>query len=176
MDISRIDIGDPPHEVNVIIEVPAGTEPVKYEFDKYSGALVVDRILHTSMRYPANYGFIPHTLGDDGDPIDALVVAGVPFVGGCVARVRPVGVLMMEDNNGQDEKLLMVPVDALHPYHSGITTYTDLPSIVIEQVEHFFAHYKDLEPGKWVKVHGWEGPEVAERLIMDGIARLRDKG
>ena len=176
MDISRIDIGDPPHEVNVIIEVPAGTEPVKYEFDKASGALVVDRILHTSMRYPANYGFVPHTLGDDGDPLDALVVSGVPFISGCVVRARAVGVLMMEDQAGGDEKLLMVPVDALHPYHSEVETYTDLPSIVVEQVEHFFAHYKDLEPGKWVKVHGWEGPETAERLIMDGIARLRDKG
>ena len=172
MDISRIPVGlNPPHDVNVIIEIPFGAEPVKYEIDKASGAMFVDRIMHTSMRYPANYGFIPHTLSDDGDPIDALVVAGVPFISGSVVRARAVGVLLTEDQKGGDEKLLMVPVDDLHPYYSGVQTYTELPSIVVEQVEHFFAHYKDLEPGKWVKINGWGGPDVAERLILEAIAR-----
>ena len=177
MNIDLIPTGDdPPNSLNVIIEVPMGGEPIKYEIDKASGALFVDRIMHTAMRYPANYGFIPHTLSDDGDPLDALVVAGVPFVSGSVVRARAVGVLVTEDQKGGDEKLLMVPVDDLHPYYSGVGSYTELPSIVVEQVEHFFAHYKDLEPGKWVKVHGWEGPEVAERLIMEGIERAKEKG
>src|SRR5688500_5337966 len=141
MDIDKIPAGDnPPSSINVIIEVPVGGEPVKYEFDKASGALFVDRIMHTAMRYPANYGFIPHTLSDDGDPLDALVVAGVPFVSGSVVRARAVGVLVTEDQKGGDEKLLMVPVDDLHPYYSGVGSYTELPSIVVEQVEHFFAH------------------------------------
>ena len=174
MNIDRIPIGvEPPHNVNVIIEIPFGSEPVKYEIDKDSGALFVDRIMHTAMRYPANYGFIPHTLSDDGDPLDALVVAGVPFVSGSVVRARAVGVLVTEDQKGGDEKLLMVPVDDLHPYYSGVRSYTELPAIVLEQVEHFFAHYKDLEPGKWVKVHGWEGPEAAERMIMEGVERAK---
>ena len=177
MNIDRIPIGiAPPHDLNVVIEIPAGSEPVKYEIDKRSGALFVDRIMHTAMRYPANYGFIPHTLSDDGDPLDALVVAGVPFVSGCVVRARAVGVLVTEDQKGGDEKLLMVPVDDLHPYYTGIRSYTELPSIVVEQIEHFFAHYKDLEPGKWVKVHGWEGPETAERLILEGIERAKAAG
>lgn len=174
MNIDLIPIGlDPPRDVNVIIEIPSGAEPVKYEIDKVSGAMFVDRIMHTAMRYPANYGFIPHTLSDDGDPIDALVVSGVPFISGSVVRARAVGVLMTEDQKGGDEKLLMVPVDDLHPYYSGVQTYTELPVIVVEQIAHFFGHYKDLEPGKWVKVHGWEGPETAGRLIMDAIARAR---
>jgi inorganic pyrophosphatase len=163
MDISKIPVGiKPPQDVNVIIEVPAGGEPVKYEMDKESGALFVDRIIHTA-----------HTLGDDGDPIDALVVSGVPFMAGCVVRARPVGVLMMEDDKGGDEKLLCVPLDKLHPYYEGIQSYTELPSIVTEQVEHFFAHYKDLEKGKWAKVSGWEGVPTAERLIMESITRYR---
>jgi inorganic pyrophosphatase len=176
MNIDAIPIGkNPPDDLNVIIEVPLGGEPIKYEIDKASGALFVDRIMHTAMRYPANYGFIPHTLSDDGDPIDALVVAGVPFVSGSVVRARAVGVLVTEDQKGGDEKLLMVPVDALHPYYSGVESYTELPTIVIEQIEHFFAHYKDLEPGKWVKVHGWKGPQDAERLIVEGVERAKAK-
>jgi inorganic pyrophosphatase len=176
VNIDMIPVGEnPPSDVNVIIEIPAGSEPVKYEIDKASGALFVDRIMHTAMRYPANYGFIPHTLSDDGDPIDALVVAGVPFVSGSVVRARAVGVLVTEDQKGGDEKLLMVPVDALHPYYSGVESYTELPAIVIEQIEHFFAHYKDLEPGKWVKVHGWKGPQDAERLIVEGVERAKAK-
>ncbi len=174
MDLSRISYGpNVPKDLNVIIEVPMGGEPVKYEFDKEAGAIVVDRIIHTSMRYPCNYGFVPHTLGDDGDPLDVLVASGVPFIPGCVVRVRPVGVLLMEDDGGGDEKLLCVPVDKLHPYYTGVESYCDLPAIVVEQITHFFAHYKDLEPGKWVKIKGWEGPETAERLILEAIERAK---
>ncbi len=170
MDISKIPAGiNPPEDINVIIEVPSGGEPVKYEMDKASGALFVDRILHTSMRYPANYGFIPHTLGDDGDPLDALVVAGVPLVPGCVVRARPVGVLMMDDDKGGDEKLLCVPLEQLNPYYVGIEKHQDLPSIVLEQIEHFFAHYKDLEPGKWAKVKGWGDIAAAHEFIRKAI-------
>ena len=174
MDLSRISVGpNVPQEINIITEVPMGGEPVKYEFDKAAGAIVVDRIIHTSMRYPCNYGFIPHTLGADGDPLDVLVAAGVPFIPGSVATVRPVGVLMMEDDKGGDEKLLCVPVDRLHPYYTNVDCYSDLPPILIEQITHFFAHYKDLEDGKWVRIQGWEGVETAERLILEAIERAR---
>jgi inorganic pyrophosphatase len=176
MDISKIPVGtNPPHEVNVIIEVPAGGEPVKYEMDKESGALFVDRILHTSMRYPANYGFLPQTLGDDGDPLDALVIAGVPLIAGCVVAVRPVGVLLMDDDKGGDEKLLCVPLTKLNPYYTNITKLADVPSILIEQTEHFFAHYKDLEPGKWAKVKGWADADVAAEYIRKAIANYPQK-
>lgn len=172
MRIDAIPIGvAPPHDVNVVIECPLGGEPVKYELDKASGALFVDRILHTPMRYPCNYGFIPHTLADDGDPIDALIVARTPFMPGSIARVRPVGVLMMEDDGGGDAKLLCVSVNKVYPYYSDVQEYTDLPRIVLDQIEHFFSHYKDLEPGKWVKCQGWEGKATAERLILESIER-----
>ena len=147
MNIDLIPVGDDPHSINVIIEVPLGGEPVKYEFDKASGAMFVDRILHTPMRYPANYGFVPHTLGADGDPLDALVIARSPIIPGGVVRARPVGVLMMEDEAGGDEKLITVPVNSTFPYYSEVANGSDLPAIVIEQIEHFFTHYKDLEPG-----------------------------
>jgi inorganic pyrophosphatase len=174
MDISKIPVGiNPPEDLNVIIEVPSGGEPVKYEMDKASGALFVDRILHTSMRYPANYGFIPHTLGDDGDPLDALVVAGVPLVPGCVVRVRPVGVLLMDDDKGGDEKLLCVPLEQLNPYYVGIEKNEDLPAIVLEQIEHFFAHYKDLEPGKWAKIKGWGDKHIAHEYIRKAISNYK---
>src|SRR4029434_10574613 len=143
MNIDLIPTGDnPPDSLNVIIEVPVGGEPVKYEFDKRSGALFVDRILHTPMRYPANYGFIPHTLSPDGDPLDALVIARSPFVPGCVVRARPIGVLNLEDEHGGDEKLICVPVDSTFPYYSDIGERQDLPSIVLQQIEHFFHTYK----------------------------------
>ena len=145
MDITKIPIGDnPPESLNVIIEVPVNGEPVKYEFDKASGALFVDRILHTPMRYPANYGFVPHTLSPDGDPLDALVIARSPFIPGCVVRARPIGVLNLEDEAGGDEKLICVPVDTTFPYYSDIGERQDLPSIVLQQIEHFFTHYKDF--------------------------------
>ena len=172
MRIDAVPIGrNPPTDVNVIIECPLGGEPVKYELDKDSGALFVDRIVHTSMRYPANYGFIPHTLAEDGDPIDALIVARTPFMPGCIARARPVGVLRMTDDAGGDDKLLCVPVHSLHPYYTNVHEWSDLPEILIQQIEHFFSHYKDLEPGKWVKCQGWEGREVAERLVVEAIDR-----
>lgn len=172
MRIDLIPTGvNPPEDVNVIIEVPMGGEPVKYEFDKESGALFVDRILHTPMRYPCNYGFIPHTLAEDGDPIDALVVTNTPFIPGCVVRVRPVGVLLMEDDGGGDAKLLCVSVNKVYPYFSDVAEHTDLPKILLDQIEHFFTHYKDLEPGKWVKCEGWEGKATAERLLLESVTR-----
>ncbi|MBL4836253.1 MAG: inorganic diphosphatase [Kordiimonadaceae bacterium] len=170
MDINKIPVGENvPWDVNVIIEVPAGTEPVKYELDKASGALFVDRIMHTSMRYPCNYGFIPHTLADDGDPVDVILANHTPIMPGAVVRCRPLGVLIMEDEAGMDEKLLMVPVDKLHPFHSDVKSYEEMPQIFLDQIAHFFAHYKDLEKGKWVKIMGWEGPEKAAELIEVGI-------
>jgi inorganic pyrophosphatase len=174
MRIDAIPIGkNVPTDVNVIIECPLGGEPVKYELDKASGALFVDRIVHTAMRYPTNYGFIPHTLAEDGDPIDALIVSRTPFIPGCIARARPVGVMLMEDDAGGDAKLLCVPVDKLFPYYTDVREYTDLPGILIAQIEHFFKHYKDLEPGKWVKFNGWAGRETAERLIVEAVERAR---
>ena len=174
MRIDAIPIGvAPPHDVNVIIECPLGGEPVKYELDKASGALFVDRILHTPMRYPCNYGFIPHTLAEDGDPMDVLIVARTPFMPGSIARVRPVGVLMMEDDGGGDAKLICVTVNKVYPYYEDVQEYTDLPKILLDQIEHFFTHYKDLEPGKWVKCQGFEGRAVAEKLLMDSIERYK---
>lgn len=170
MDISKIKVGDDaPGEVNVIIEVPLGADPIKYELDKESGALFVDRYLHTSMHYPCNYGFIPHTLSDDGDPVDVLVVGRRPIVPGAVIAVRPVGVLLMEDEAGMDEKILGVPASKLHPFYDNVVNYTDLPGILLDQVAHFFAHYKDLEKNKWVKIIGWEDKAHAEKLISKGI-------
>ncbi len=174
MRIDLIPAGDnPPHEINVLIEVPIGGEPVKYEFDKASGALFVDRILHTPMRYPANYGFVPHTLGEDGDPLDALVITRSPIIPGAVIKVRPVGVLLMDDDKGGDEKLITVPVDATFPYYREVTGHMDLPQIVTQQIEHFFQHYKDLEPGKWVKMNGWGDMETAKRIIVEALARAK---
>lgn len=173
MDISKIAVGrDVPWDVNVIVEVPVGTEPVKYEIDKASGALFVDRIMHTSMRYPCNYGFVPHTLSDDGDPADVLIVNKTPIMPGAVVRCRPIGVLMMEDEAGMDEKILAVPVKDLHPFYNEVTEYTELPQILLDQIAHFFQHYKDLEPGKWVKLKGWEGSEKAASLIEEGVRRF----
>ena len=174
MNIDLITVGDdPPNAVNVIIEVPMGGEPVKYEFDKKSGAIFVDRILHTPMRYPANYGFVPHTLSPDGDPLDALVVARTPFIPGCVVRVRPIAVLFLDDEAGGDEKLLTVPVDSTFPYYSKVAEGSHLPEIVMEQVEHFFTHYKDLEPKKWVRIGHWGNAEDARRVLAEAISRAR---
>ncbi len=175
MDITKIPIGArPPHDVNVIVEVPVGTEPVKYELDKESGALFVDRIMHTSMRYPCNYGFIPHTLADDGDPVDVILGNKTPFMPGAVVRSRPIGVLEMEDEAGMDEKVLMLPVDKLHPFHSGVQHYSEMPEIMLQQISHFFEHYKDLETGKWVKIIGWAGPERACEIIQASIDAYKD--
>lgn len=170
MDISKIPVGkNPPDEINVIIEIPQGGHPVKYEMDKASGAMFVDRFLHTSMIYPGNYGFIPHTLSGDGDPCDVLVIGQLPVIAGAVIRSRPIGVLKMEDNAGADEKILAVPVDALHPFYAKVLSYKDLPEILTEQIAHFFEHYKDLEKGKWVKGLKWAGPEEAKAMILAGI-------
>ncbi len=175
MDISKIPVGkNVPWDVNVIVEVPVGTEPVKYEMDKDSGALFVDRIMHTSMRYPCNYGFIPHTLADDGDPVDVLVANHTPIMPGAVVRCRPIGVLIMEDEAGMDEKLLMVPVDELNPWYAKVSTYTELPELFLERVTHFFQHYKDLEEGKWVKISGYADEHKAAELIEQGIANYKD--
>jgi len=172
MDISKIPVGrKPPQDVNAIIEIPLGGVPVKYELDKESGVLFVDRFLHTAMFYPGNYGFIPHTLSGDGDPCDVLVVGQVPVVPGAVIRCRPVGALLMEDESGQDEKILAVPVDALHPFYTGVRSHSDLPAVLCEQIAHFFQHYKDLEKGKWSKIVRWVGTSEAETLIVEAIAR-----
>lgn len=170
MDIKKIPVGKKaPEEVNVIIEVPAGSDPVKYEIDKESGAIFVDRFLSTAMHYPCDYGFIPHTLSDDGDPADVLVVGRYPVVAGAVIAVRPVGVLLMEDEAGMDEKILAVPTSKLTPFYDNIKEYTDLPKILLDQIKHFFEHYKDLEPNKWVKVTGWKGSKEAQELITKAI-------
>src|SRR5690348_12798826 len=151
MDVTKISSGrNPPSDVHAIIEIPVGGTPVKYELDKSSGAMFVDRFLHTAMFYPGNYGFIPQTLSEDGDPCDVLVVGHVPVVPGAVIRCRPVGALVMEDEAGGDEKILAVPVDALHPFYTNVRSYEDLPVVLREQIAHFFQHYKDLEKGKWV--------------------------
>ncbi len=176
MDVSKIPVGEnPPWDINVIIEVPIGGDPVKYELDKESGALFVDRFLHTAMFYPCNYGFVPHTLSDDGDPVDVLVAGPVPVVPGAVVRARPVGVLVMEDEKGLDEKILCVPVDELHPWYSNVSSYRNLPQIVLDQISHFFAHYKDLESGKWVKIKRWGEAEEASRFIEKAIEAEKAK-
>jgi inorganic pyrophosphatase len=176
MDIDRIAIGrDPPDEVNVIVEIPQGGAPVKYEIDKASGALQVDRFLHTAMFYPANYGFVPHTLSGDGDPADVLVLTQVPVISGAVIRSRPIGALLMEDEAGSDEKIIAVPVDALHPFYTGVRSYRDLPPLLCEQIGHFFRHYKDLEEGKWVKLVRWADAEEAKDLLRTAIVRAKEK-
>ena len=174
MRIEKIAVGkNPPDDVNVIVEVPIGGEPIKYELDKESGTLVVDRFLYTAMRYPGNYGFIPHTLSGDGDPVDVLIANSRAIAPGAVISVRPVGVLLMEDNAGQDEKIVAVPSAHVSARFDGISNYTDLPEITVQQIEHFFAHYKDLEPGKWVKILRWGDAAEAKRLILEGVARAK---
>ena len=176
MRIDQIPVGkNAPNDVNVIIEVPIGGEPIKYELDKASGALVVDRFLYTSMRYPGNYGFIPHTLSGDGDPCDVLIANSRAIAPGAVMSVRPVGVLLMEDNAGMDEKIIAVPSAHLTQRYEGVHNYSDLPEITRKQIEHFFAHYKDLEPGKWVKISRWGDADEARALIIAGMERAKFK-
>jgi inorganic pyrophosphatase len=177
MNLQHVSVGvDPPREVNVVIEVPIGGEPIKYEMDKASGALMVDRFLYTAMRYPGNYGFIPHTLSDDGDPCDVIVANTRAIVPGAVMSCRVVGVLVMEDESGGDEKLIAVPAHRLTQRYDSVVNYTDLPSITLQQIEHFFAHYKDLEPGKWVKILRWGDADEARATILDGIERAKNPG
>jgi inorganic pyrophosphatase len=176
MRIEAISIGDdPPKDVNVIVEVSVGGHPIKYELDKEAGTLVVDRFLYTPMTYPGNYGFVPHTLSEDGDPIDVLICNTRELVPGCVINVRPIGALMMEDDSGKDEKIIAVPSSRLTKRYEGIDNFSDLPEITLKQIEHFFEHYKDLEPGKWVKIGDWLDAATARRMIADAIARAQRK-
>jgi inorganic pyrophosphatase len=179
MQLEALPIGaDPPHEVNVVVEVPVGGEPIKYEMHKPSGALVVDRFLYTAMRYPGNYGFIPHTLSEDGDPCDVIIANQRGLMPGSVIAVRPVGVLKMMDEAGGDEKIVAVPVPKLTRRYEHVHNYSDLPLITVQQIQHFFEHYKDLESSKWVKVVGWGDAAEARGFIIAGIERFaahRDK-
>jgi inorganic pyrophosphatase len=175
MDVSKITAGrNPPSDLHALIEIPVGGAPVKYELDKASGAMFVDRFLHTSMFYPGNYGFIPQTLSEDGDPCDVLVIAPVAVASGAIIRCRPVGALLMEDQAGTDEKIIAVPVDELHPFYTNIGSYLDLPRILRDQIAHFFEHYKDLEKGKWTRIGHWVDVAAAESLILEAIARGRN--
>ena len=177
MDLSKISTGvNPPDDVNVLIEVPLGGDAIKYEIDEASGAMFVDRFLYTEMRYPCNYGFVPHTLAGDGDAVDVMVVGNRPLVPGCVVRARPVGVLLMRDEKGLDEKILAVPGRQLTSYYDKIHDYSDLPQILVAKVQHFFEHYKDLEPKKWSEIIGWAGVEKAREIIVESIARQNGKG
>ncbi len=171
MDISKIPAGmNVPDDFNVIIEIPANAAPIKYEHDKASGAIFVDRLMGTSMSYPLNYGYVPHTISGDGDPVDVLVATPFPLLPGVVIRCRPIGLLRMEDESGVDAKVLAVPLQKLTVLYDDVKSYTDMPLLLINQVAHFFEHYKDLEAGKWVKIQGWEGIEAAKQEIIDGVA------
>jgi inorganic pyrophosphatase len=170
MDISKISHGsDAPNEINVVIEISAGANPIKYEFDKESGAILVDRFLTVAMFYPANYGFIPHTLSDDGDPADVLVISETPIIPGAVVEARPIGVFIMEDESGMDEKIIAVPKDKIHPFTKNIRELSDLPEETLNRITHFFERYKDLEKGKWVKVKGFEDSKKAKEIISEAI-------
>lgn len=171
MNLDRVPAGrDLPNDINVIIEIPMNGEPIKYELDKETGAMFVDRFMSTAMHYPCNYGYIPHTLSPDGDPVDVLVLTPIPLITGVVVRCRPIGLLKMTDEAGGDAKVLAVPVDKLCNIYRPIQTPRDLPELTLSQIAHFFEHYKDLEPGKWVKIEGWVGPEEAKAEIMSGVA------
>ena len=175
MDISKIPPGKhAPEEVNVVIEVPQHADPIKYELDKDSGAVFVDRFMHTAMHYPCNYGFIPNTLSDDGDPVDVLVVSEFALVPGSVITCRPVAVLQMEDEAGIDAKVLAVPITKLTPVYQDVKGPDDLPKFLLDQIEHFFEHYKDLESNKWVKVTGWADAAAARKEVADSIAAYKD--
>jgi inorganic pyrophosphatase len=162
-----------PDDINVIIEIPAHGEPIKYELDKDTGAMFVDRFMSTAMHYPCNYGYVPHTLSEDGDPVDVLVVTPIPLITGVVVRCRPVGMLKMTDEAGIDAKVIAVPVDKLTSLYTHIRSADDLPQLLLKQIAHFFEHYKDLEPGKWVKVEGWVGIEGARAEILAGVERYK---
>jgi inorganic pyrophosphatase len=174
MNLDRVDSGsDIPNDFNVIIEIPMNADPIKYEVDKKTGALFVDRFMMTAMHYPCNYGYVPHTIADDGDPVDVLVITPYPIAVGAVIRCRPLGVLKMIDEAGGDSKLLAVPIDKVLPIYSHWKTHSDLNPVRLHQIQHFFEHYKDLEAGKWVKVEGWGGPEDAATELVDGIERYQ---
>lgn len=175
MSLNKVPSGnDIPNEINVIIEIPAHSDPVKYEVDKDSGAIFVDRFMATCMHYPCNYGYVPHTLSEDGDPVDVLVPTPFALMPGAVIRCRPVGVLKMSDESGIDAKLLAVPVSKLTGVYKGVEQATDLPELLRQQIQHFFEHYKDLEPGKWVKIEGWEDAAAAKQEILDSVTRYEE--
>lgn len=171
MNLDRVTSGkDVPNDINVIIEIPAQSDPVKYEVDKETGAMFVDRFMNTAMHYPCNYGYVPNTLSDDGDPVDVLVATPYPLISGSVIRCRPVGVLKMTDESGDDAKVLAVPVDKLCVSYKGVKDIQDMPKLLLDQIAHFFEHYKDLDEGKWVRVEGWGGVEDAKKEILSSVA------
>ncbi len=175
MSLMRVPAGkNLPDEINVVIEIPAYSDPVKYEVDKDTGILTVDRFMGTAMQYPTNYGYVPQTLSDDGDPVDVLVIAPAPLLSGCVVKCRPIGVLKMTDESGEDAKVLAVPVDKLTPFYKKVQSYDDIPEITLVKISHFFEHYKDLEVGKWVKIEGWFGIDEAKKEILDSVARYQE--
>jgi len=174
MNLDRVGSGrNLPGEFNVIIEIPMNADPVKYEVDKETGAMFVDRFMSTAMHYPCNYGYIPHTMSGDGDPVDVLVLSPVPLISGVVVRCRPIGMLKLKDEKGGDEKVLAVPIDRLCSFYRKIKDHNDLPELMLSQIAHFFEHYKDLEPGKWVRVGKWVGPREAKQEIVDGVKRYK---
>lgn len=174
MNLDRVGSGrNLPDDFNVIIEIPMNADPIKYEVDKETGAMFVDRFMSTAMHYPCNYGYIPHTLSRDGDPVDVLVLSPVPLISGVVVRCRPIGMLKLKDEKGGDEKVLAVPIDKLCSLYRKIKTHQDLPELVLSQIAHFFEHYKDLEPGKWVRVGKWVGPTEARQEILEGVKRYK---
>ena len=175
MNLDRVDSGlDVPNNINVIIEIPAHSDPVKYEVDKDTGAMFVDRFMNTAMHYPCNYGYVPHTLSADGDPVDVLVLTPVPLIFGSVVRCRPVGVLKMTDESGDDAKVLAVPIDKLCKIYRSVQDFRDLPPMILEQIAHFFEHYKDLDEGKWVRVDGWYGVDEAKQEILASVQMYTD--
>lgn len=170
MNLDRVDSGrNVPNEINVIIEIPAHADPVKYELDKDTGAMFVDRFMSTAMHYPCNYGYVPRTLSKDGDPVDVLVLSPVPLISGAVIQCRPVGVLLMADESGDDAKILAVPIDKLSKTYRKVSTYRDLSEELLNQISHFFEHYKDLDEGKWVRIQGWGGVDEAKQEILDSL-------
>jgi len=176
MILDRVSCGNNvPNDVNVIIEIPSHSDPVKYEVDKETGAMFVDRFMGTAMHYPCNYGYIPQTLSEDGDPADVLVVTPIPVISGSVIRVRPLGMLLMTDEAGKDSKIIGVPVDKLTNLYSSMNSVRDLPKSLLDSIAHFFDHYKDLETGKWVKIDGWVDTEDAKREILDSIERYNNE-
>lgn len=173
MNLDRVNPGrNVPGEINVIIEIPAHSDPVKYEVDKETGAMFVDRFMGTAMHYPANYGYIPHSLSEDGDPLDVLVITPVPLISGSVIRCRPVSMLNMTDDSGSDPKVIAVPLDEMTTLYRDVHGTDDLPQQLLLQIEHFYQHYKDLEENKWVKIEGWQNRDAAHQEILDSIERF----
>lgn len=176
MNLDRVGPGDnPPENINVVVEIPIYSEPVKYELDKETGAMFVDRFLNTSMRYPCNYGYVPRTLSLDGDPVDVIIATPMPLIHGSVIRCRPIGVLDMVDEAGDDSKVLVVPIGTVSKFHQNVNSYQDLQPALLDQISHFFEHYKDLEPNKWVRIKGWEGVEAARKEVNDSLTRFQEE-